>query len=58
MHAYKKSPNWGIFYSWEIAPTGQIDAHVPHDIHFDGSITHLPSAPTDMAPTGHMPMQL
>ena len=48
----------GFFYSCAIALTGQIDAHVPQEIHLLVSITHLPSAPTDIAPTGHMPIQL
>ena len=60
----KKSPRRGIFFvrivyiSGAIAQTGQIDAHVPHEMHFDGSITHLPSASTDIAATGHMPMHV
>lgn len=44
--------------SGAIAFTGQIAAHVPHEMHFDGSITHLPSAPTDIAHTGHAPMHV
>lgn len=46
-----------IYYcAGAIAETGQMDAHVPHDTHFVGSITHLPSGPTLIAATGHMPM--
>ena len=50
----------GIFYctSGAIAPTGQTAAHVPHEIHFDVSITHLPSAPIEIAATGHIPIQV
>lgn len=44
--------------SGAIAFTGQIAAHVPQEIHFVGSITHLPSAPTDIAHTGHAPIHV
>ncbi len=50
-----------VFYipvSGAIALTGQSAAHVPHEIHFDGSITHFPSAPTEIAHTGHAPMHV
>ena len=45
-----------VYASDAIAPTGQMDAHVPHEIHFLGSITHMPSGPVDIAQTGHIPM--
>jgi hypothetical protein len=35
-----------------IAETGQIDAHVPQDTHFAGSITHFPSESTEIAIIG------
>ena len=44
--------------SGAIAPTGQIAAHVPHEIHLLGSITHLPSAPVEIAATGQTPIQV
>lgn len=46
------------FASGAIAATGQTAAHVPQDIHFAGSITHLPSAPVEIAITGHAPMHV
>jgi len=46
---------FGLFYSGFIALTGHIDAHVPHETHFAGSITHLPSASVDIAPIGQTP---
>ena len=58
MNKDKKTPNRAFFYSCDIALTGHIAAHVPHDIHLLGSITHLPSGPTDIAPTGHAPMHV
>ena len=65
-HENKYRPNRGDLHScWhtsyycagEIAETGQTDAHVPHETHFAGSITHLPSAPTLIAIIGHAAMQ-
>ncbi len=53
----KKRPD-GRFYSCAIAFTGHIAAHVPHEMHFVASIMHFPSGPTDIAPTGHIPIQL
>ena len=47
-----------IYASGAIAPTGHIEAHVPHEIHFAGSMTHLPSGPVDIAQTGHIPMHV
>ena len=47
-----------VYASGAIAPTGQIDAHVPHEIHLLGSITHLPSGPVDIAHTGHIPIHV
>lgn len=46
------------FASGAIAPTGQIDAHVPQEIHLLGSITHLPSGPVEIAITGHIPIHV
>ena len=46
------------FASGAIAATGHTAAHVPHEIHFAGSITHLPSAPVEIAITGHAPIQV
>jgi hypothetical protein len=43
--------------SGAIAVTGQIDAHVPHETHFVGSIMHLPSGPAVIAIIGHVAMQ-
>lgn len=56
----KKSPTGDFFYilSGPIAPTGHTAAHVPHEIHFDASITHLPSAPMLIAPTGQIPIHV
>ena len=57
----KKPPNGGfVFYcaSGPIAETGQTAAQVPHEIHFCGSITHLPSAPILIAPTGQIPIHV
>ncbi len=51
----------GIFIyilSGPIALTGHTAAHVPHEIHFDASITHFPSAPILIAPTGQMPIHV
>ncbi len=42
------------YYSSEIAPTGQLPAHVPQEIHVSGSITYCPS-PSEIAPTGQLP---
>lgn len=49
-----------MFYcaSGAIAPTGQTAAHVPQEMHFAGSITHLPSAPIEIAATGHIPIHV
>ena len=46
------------FTSGAIAATGHTAAHVPHEMHFAGSITHLPSAPVEIAITGHAPMHV
>ena len=58
----KNPVNYRIFYfyciSGAIAATGHIAAHVPHDIHFCGSITHLPSGPVLIAHTGHAPIHV
>ena len=43
------------YISGVIAPIGQTDAHVPHEIHLDLSMTYLPSGPWEIAPTGHIP---
>ena len=39
-------------YSAFIAFTGHIAAQVPHETHFAGSILHLPSVSTLIAPIG------
>lgn len=40
------------FYSWEIAPVGQVPAHVPQSTQVPASITYWLS-PWEIAPTGH-----
>ncbi len=43
-------------YSCAGAPTGQVEAQVPHSMQASASITYLPS-PSEIAPTGHAPAQ-
>ena len=44
--------------SGAIADIGHSAAHVPHEMHFAGSMTHLPSAAVDIAITGHAPIHV
>ena len=45
-----------LYYSTVIAPTGQVPAQAPHEIHADSSHVDLPSF-IDNAPTGQTPVQ-
>ena len=50
-----------IYYSSAIAPTGQLPAHAPHEMHVSPSITNWPS-PSEIALTGqpaaHVPHEM